>query len=224
MKVFAIVPVKNFESGKSRLASLLTVEERVKLSELFLDYTLNTLTNTSVISNVVVVSSDKRAEGIAKIHNAKFLQEKKNQGVNAAVALADVYISDYAVDATIVIPQDLPLLLPEDIERICTSAQEHEKCLVICPSLRFDGSNALLRRPPLLISTNYDNDSYNIHIKKAKASDAIIKIIKTERIMTDIDTVEDVINLIKINSRNKNNINKAVSFLTSKIKIFNLFV
>jgi 2-phospho-L-lactate guanylyltransferase len=217
------VPVKNFESGKSRLASLLTVEERVKLSELFLDYTLNTLTNTSAISNVVVVSSDKRAEGIAKIHNVKFLQEKKNQGVNAAVALADVYISEYAVDATIVIPQDLPLLLPEDIERICTSAQEHEKCLVICPSLRFDGSNALLRRPPLLITTNYDNDSYNVHIKKAKASDAIIKIIKTKRIMTDIDTVEDVINLIKINSRNKDNINKAVGFLTSKIKIFNLF-
>jgi 2-phospho-L-lactate/phosphoenolpyruvate guanylyltransferase len=223
LKVFAIVPVKNFESGKSRLASLLTVEERVKLSELFLDYTLNTLTNTSAISNVVVVSSDKRAERIAKIHNAKFLQEKKNQGVNAAVALADVYISEYAVDATIVIPQDLPLLLPEDIERICTSAQEHEKCLVICPSLRFDGSNALLRRPPLLITTNYDNDSYNVHIKKAKASDAIIKIIKTKRIMTDIDTVEDVINLIKINSRNKDNINKAVGFLTSKIKIFNLF-
>lgn len=224
MKVFAIVPVKNFESGKSRLASLLTVEERVKLSELFLDYTLNTLTNTSAISNVVVVSSDKRAEGIAKIHNAKFLQEKKNQGVNAAVALADVYISGYAVDATIVIPQDLPLLLPEDIERICTSAQEHEKCLVICPSLRFDGSNALLRRPPLLITTNYDNDSYNVHIKKAKASNAIIKIIKTKRIMIDIDTVEDVINLIKINSRNKDNINKAVGFLTSKIKIFNLFL
>jgi 2-phospho-L-lactate guanylyltransferase len=222
--VFAIVPVKNFESGKSRLASLLTVEERVKLSELFLDYTLNTLSNTSAISNVVVVSSDKRAEGIAKLHNAKFLQEKKNQGVNAAVALADVYISEYAVDATIVIPQDLPLLLPEDIERICTSAQEHEKCLVICPSLRFDGSNALLRRPPLLISTHYDNDSYNVHIKKAKASDAIIKIIKTKRIMTDIDTVEDVINLIKINSRNKYNINKAVGFLTSKIKIFNLFL
>jgi 2-phospho-L-lactate/phosphoenolpyruvate guanylyltransferase len=222
--VFAIVPVKNFESGKSRLASLLTVEERVKLSELFLDYTLNTLTNTSAISNVVVVSSDKRAEGIAKIHNAKFLQEKKNQGVNAAVALADVYISEYAVDATIVIPQDLPLLLPEDIERICTSAQEHEKCLVICPSLRFDGSNALLRRPPLLITTNYDNDSYNVHIKKAKASNAIIKIIKTKRIMIDIDTVEDVINLIKINSRNKDNINKAVGFLTSKIKIFNLFL
>ena len=222
--MFAIVPVKNFECGKSRLASLLTVEERVKLSELFLDCTLNTLTNTSTISNVVVVSCDKRAEGIAKIYDAKFLQEKKDQGVNSAVALADVYISEYDVDATIVIPQDLPLLLPDDIEHMCTSAQKHEKCLVICPSLRFDGSNALLRRPPLLITTNYDNDSYNVHIKKAKASDAIIKIIKTKRIMTDIDTVDDVVNLFKTNSINKDNINKAVGFLTSKIKIFNLFL
>ena len=216
MKVFAIVPVKNFECGKSRLASLLTVEERVKLSELFLDCTLNTLTNTSAISNVLVVSSDKRAEGIAKQYDAKFLQEKKDKGVNSAVALADVYISEYDVDATIVIPQDLPLILPEDIEYMCTLAQKYEKCLVICPSLRLDGSNALLRRPPLLITTNYDNDSYNIHIKKAKASNATVKIIKRKRIMTDIDTVEDVINLIKIYSINKETINKAVVFLKSK--------
>jgi 2-phospho-L-lactate guanylyltransferase len=170
------------------------------------------------------VSSDKRAEAIAKIYDAKFLQEKKDQGVNAAVALADVYISEYDVDATIVIPQDLPLLLAEDIEHMCTSALEHEKCLVICPSLRFDGSNALLRRPPLLITTNYDNDSYNIHIKKAKASNATVKIIKTKRIMTDIDTVEDVINLIKIYSINKGSINKAVVFLKSKTKNINLFL
>jgi 2-phospho-L-lactate/phosphoenolpyruvate guanylyltransferase len=216
LKVFAIVPVKNFECGKSRLASLLTAEERVKLSELFLDCTLNTLTNTSAISNVLVVSSDKRAEGIAKLYDAKFLQEKKDKGVNSAVALADVYISEYDVDATIVIPQDLPLILPEDIEYMCTLAQNNEKCLVICPSLRLDGSNALLRRPPLLITTNYDNDSYNIHIKKAKASNAIVKIIKRKRIMTDIDTVEDVINLIKIYSINKETINKAVVFLKSK--------
>jgi len=90
--------------------------------------------------------------------------------------------------------------------------------LVICPSLRFDGSNALLRRPPLLITTNYDNDSYNAHIKKAKALNATVKIIKTKRIMTDIDTVEDVINLIKFYSINKDSINKAVVFLKAKTK------
>ena len=213
LKVFAIVPVKNFERGKSRLQSLLTVEERIKLSELFLDLTLKTLTKTRVISQVVIVSSDKRADEIVKKYDAIFLGEKKDQGVNAAVALADTYISKYIVDASIVIPQDLPLLLPQDIERICKAAQSHERCLVICPSVRFDGSNALLRRPPLLLKTSYEHDSYNIHIKKAKALNASVRIIHIKRIMIDIDTIDDIRKLIKFSSRNK-----VVAFLKSKME------
>jgi 2-phospho-L-lactate guanylyltransferase len=213
LKIVAIVPVKNFERGKSRLASLLTVKERIKLSELFLDNTLNTLTKTPVISQSVIISSDKRAEEIVKKYDAIFLGEKKDKGVNAAVALADTHIPEYAVDASIVIPQDLPLLLPEDIECICTAAEKNERCLVICPSLRFDGSNALLRRPPLLLKTNYDNDSYNIHIKNAEASNACVKSIHIKRIMIDIDTIEDIIKLTEFSSTNK-----VVAFLKSKIK------
>jgi 2-phospho-L-lactate guanylyltransferase len=213
LKIVAIVPVKNFERGKSRLASLLTVKERIKLSELFLDNTLNMLTKTPVISQSVIISSDKRAEEIVKKYDAIFLGEKKDKGVNAAVALADTHISEYAVDASIVIPQDLPLLLPEDIECICTAAEKNERCLVICPSLRFDGSNALLRRPPLLLKTNYDNDSYNIHIKNAEASNACVKSIHIKRIMIDIDTIEDIIKLTEFSSTNK-----VVAFLKSKIK------
>ena len=213
LKIVAIVPVKNFERGKSRLASLLTVKERIKLSELFLDNTLNTLTKTPVISQSVIISSDKRAEEIVKKYDAIFLGEKKDKGVNSAVALADTHISEYAVDASIVIPQDLPLLLPEDIECICTAAEKNERCLVICPSLRFDGSNALLRRPPLLLKTNYDNDSYNIHIKNAEASNACVKSIHIKRIMIDIDTIEDIIKLTEFSSTNK-----VVAFLKSKIK------
>jgi 2-phospho-L-lactate guanylyltransferase len=213
LKVFAIVPVKNFERGKSRLQSLLTVEDRIKLSELFLDLTLSTLTKTPVISEVIIVSSDIRAEEIVKKYDAIFLGEKKDQGVNAAVALADTYISECIVDASIVIPQDLPLLLPEDIEYICAEAQNHERCLVICPSIRFDGSNALLRRPPLLLKTSYEHDSYNIHIKKAKALNATVKVIPIKRIMIDIDTIEDIRKIIKFSSANK-----VVAFLKSKMK------
>lgn len=213
LKVFAIVPVKNFERGKSRLQSLLTVEDRIKLSELFLDLTLNTLTKTPVISEVIIVSSDIRAEEIVKKYDAIFLEEKKDQGVNAAVALADTYISECIVDASIVVPQDLPLLLSEDIEYICAEAQNHERCLVICPSIRFDGSNALLRRPPLLLKTSYEHDSYNIHIKKAKALNATVKVIPIKRIMIDIDTIEDIRKIIKFSSANK-----VVTFLKSKMK------
>jgi 2-phospho-L-lactate guanylyltransferase len=197
LRVFAIVPVKSFERAKSRLASILEVAERAKLSELLLEDTLTGLNKSSSISEVVVVSSDRRAQEISNRHSAIFLREHEDCGVNRAIAFADSYCNKAQVDATIVIPQDLPLLRPIDIDMLCTSVEEHESCLVICPSMRYDGSNFLLRRPPMLVKTWYDNNSFYNHIKEAKEKGAELKIILSPRIMTDLDTVEDAQNLIE---------------------------
>lgn len=213
MKIFAIVPVKRLENGKSRLATFLSSTERIKLCELLLKDTLSTLKKTSRISEVIVVSSDVQAEKIAKRYDAKFLKEDKDSGVNEAVAFADGYCSEARATATLVIPQDLPLLLPEDIDRICESAEGYEKCLVICPSLRYDGSNALLRKPSLLLQTHYENNSYQTHLKLARDIGANVNVILSRRIMTDLDTVEDVQNLIKESS-----IHKAVMYLRSMVR------
>jgi 2-phospho-L-lactate/phosphoenolpyruvate guanylyltransferase len=213
LKIFAIVPVKRFENGKSRLAKVLSSAERIKLCELLLYDTLNTLKKTSMISEVILVSSDVRAEKIAKGYDVKFLKENTDSGVNAAVAFADDYCSDARATATIVIPQDLPLLLPEDIDSICESAREYEKCLVICPSHRYDGSNALLRKPSMLLQPHYDNNSYQMHLKLAREIGANIRVVLSERIMIDLDTVEDIQKLIKESSTHK-----AVKYLKSMVQ------
>jgi 2-phospho-L-lactate guanylyltransferase len=213
LKIFAIVPVKRFERGKSRLSSMLDVEERVELCELLLDDTLGTLNKAYAIAEVVVVSSDKRAQGISKRHDARFLKEYTEMGVNKAITIADDYCIGACANATIVIPQDLPLLKADDIDRICSIAEEHDKCLAICPSIRYDGSNALLRKPPQLIKTYYDNNSFDMHIKAAKEIRANLKIILSRRIMTDLDTIEDAQNLMK-----EPTMTKSVSYLRSKVK------
>lgn len=213
MKIFAIVPVKGFERGKSRLSSMLEVEERVELCELLLDNTLSTLNKASAICEVVVVSSDKRAQRISKRHDARFLREHAELGVNKAVTIANDYCIGARAHATLVIPQDLPLLIADDIDRICSIVKEHEKCLAICPSLRYDGSNALLRKPPQLINTYYDNNSFVMHIKAAKEIRANLKIILSRRIMTDLDTIEDAQNLMK-----EPTMTKSVRYLRSKVK------
>jgi 2-phospho-L-lactate guanylyltransferase len=213
LKISAIVPVKRFERGKSRLASMLDVVERVKLCGLLLDDTLSTINKAASISEVIVVSSDKRAEGISKTHGAVFLKEYVDRGVNKAVSIADNYCNAAGANATIVIPQDLPLLTPADIDMICNTAEEYEKCLAICPSLRYDGSNALLRRPSNLIKTYYDNNSFDMHIKAAKKIRANLKIILSRRIMTDLDTIEDAENLMK-----EPTMTKSIIYLRSKVK------
>jgi 2-phospho-L-lactate guanylyltransferase len=153
MKTFAIVPVKKFKNSKTRLSPMLTVDERIILSSFMLSNTLEVLAGTS-LAQVIVVSCDMRAQEIATMHGAKFLHEEKESGVNSAVAIADTYCIKEGADATIVVPEDLPLLDAIDITMVCELAENEANCIVICPSLRYDGTNVLLRKPPAAIGTH----------------------------------------------------------------------
>jgi 2-phospho-L-lactate/phosphoenolpyruvate guanylyltransferase len=198
MKTFAIVPVKRFENAKTRLSSMLDTEDRIRLSSLMLEDTLQILSVAPSLTQVIIVSADKRADEIATKHGAKFLPEEKENGVNSAVALADGYcIEKEAADASMVIPHDLPLLDTIVISKACELAEKESTCIVICPSVRYDGTNMLLRKPPSVIGTFYETDSYNMHVRTAIKLGIPVKPLLSKSLMYDIDTPEDALHLIK---------------------------
>ena len=192
MKTFAIVPSKMFANAKTRLSAVLGPEDRIRLSSLMLEHTLSVLSSVLSLHQIIVVSADRRAQEMTIRSNAKFLYERNESGVNSAVMLADKYCVDHGADATIVIPQDLPLLNVIDIERVCSLAENEKQCVVICPSLRYDGTNLLLRKPSCVMGTFYDRDSYVTHIHAACRQDILVKVFVSKKIMTDIDTPEDL--------------------------------
>jgi 2-phospho-L-lactate/phosphoenolpyruvate guanylyltransferase len=196
-KTFAIVPVKSFENAKTRLSSILDTDDRIRLSLLMLEDTLQVLSVVHLLTQVIIVSADMRVEEIAAKYGANFLLEEKESGVNSAVALADSYCMKEAADATMVIPHDLPLLESTDISKACELAEKESRCIVICPSLRYDGTNMLLRKPPSIIDTFYDADSYNMHVKAAIRLGIPVKHLFSKSLMHDIDTPEDALELIK---------------------------
>lgn len=214
MKTFAIVPVKRFENAKSRLSSMLDTQDRITLSSLMLEDTLQILSVAPPLTQVIIVSADKRADEIATKHGAKFLPEEKEKGVNSAVALADGYcIEKEAADATIVIPHDLPLLDSIVISKACELAEKESTCIVICPSVRYDGTNMLLRKPPSVIGTFYETDSYNMHVRTAIKLGIPVKPLLSKSLMYDIDTPEDALQLIK----EENVAAKSLEFIKSKL-------
>jgi 2-phospho-L-lactate guanylyltransferase len=217
MKIFALVPVKRFESSKSRLSSVLNVIERKELSQLLLTNTLSVLTEASTISEIVIVSSDEGAMEIARKNGAEVLRESEDHGVNAAIARADDYSIENGAEATVVIPQDLPLLVAADVNMICRKAESPDRCLVVCPSIRYDGSNALLRKPSRLLKTSYDQDSFNAHIRAATKSGIPIKVFLSKRIMLDLDTTEDLKILMHQQERCEIT-NLPLDYLKSKLK------
>jgi len=213
MKTFAIVPIKRFENAKTRLSSILDTDDRIRLSLLMLEDTLQILSVVHSLSQVITVSADKRVREIAVKYGANFLLEEKERGVNSAVALADSYCMKKAADATMVIPHDLPLLDSTDISKACELAENESRCIVICPSLRYDGTNMLLRKPPSIIATFYDADSYNMHVKAAIRLGIPIKRLLSKGLMHDIDTPEDALEVMKEETVTA----RSLEFIKSKI-------
>ncbi len=215
MNLFAIVPVKRFENAKTRLSSILDRDDRIHLSSLMLEDTLSTLSSSSSLMKVIIVSSDKRAEKFARKHGANFVNEGREKGVNSAVALAESYCIREAADATIIVPHDLPLLDEGDISKAQKLAEKESKCIVICPSRRYDGTNMLLRKPPSVIATFYGFDSYNMHIKTAASHGISIKYFLSESLMYDIDTPDDALQIIRAGLTSTS---QSIEFLKSKLK------
>lgn len=213
MKTFAIVPIKRFENAKTRLSSILDTDDRIRLSLLMLEDTLQILSAVHSLSQVITVSADKRVGEIAVKYGANFLLEEKERGVNSAVALADSYCMKKAADATMVIPHDLPLLDSTDISKACELAENESTCIVICPSLRYDGTNMLLRKPPSVIATFYDADSYNMHVKAAIRLGIPVKRLLSKGLVHDIDTPEDALEIMKEETVTA----RSLEFIKSKI-------
>jgi len=194
LRTGAIVPVKTFSKAKTRLN--LSYEKTEDLCKIMLEEVLQTISQSDIIKKIAIVSKDESAFKIGKKFGVAEIYDEKEQGVNSAVAMADKYFLDEGFDATIVFPQDIPLMQTEDI-RTLYDFQIHGKCVLVVPSRRFDGTNALFRSPIDVMETHYDEDSYKIHLTTANNKSAKSALVLIRRIMLDVDEPEDLQTILK---------------------------
>ncbi len=188
MKTSAIIPVKTFSNAKTRLD--LKGENKIDFCKLMLEEVLQTLSLTPKIDKIIVVSKDQEALELSKKFNAIQIVDDET-GVNDAISLADDFLQKNDFDASLVIPQDIPFLKTQDIDFLL-SFQHSPKSVLIVPSRRFDGTNALFRMPVNLMSTHYDEDSYKIHLTTGKSITSHTSLVFVRRIMMDIDNNDDL--------------------------------
>lgn len=188
MQIASVIPVKTFSKAKSRLG--LSQEKTQQLCKIMLDEVLSTISQSQA-NKIIMISRDEEAFGIAKKYNAVEIFEEKENGVNAAVALSEKYLKENGFDASIVFPQDIPLIRPQDIDTLI-QFQKTTQSLIVVPSRKFDGTNALLRSPFDVMETHYDEDSYKIHLTTAKSRNIPTSFVLINRMMWDIDDRSDL--------------------------------
>ena len=174
----------------------------------------------------IIIVSGERFEPMDEFGDIVLIKETDLNGVNNAIGLANRFIIDNEFSDSLIIPIDLPFLSATDLHDVIKTSRKFEKGICIVPSKRFDGTNVLLRKPSLVIDTFYDNNSFYNHVKTAAENNVSIEIIKNENLMIDMDTVDDVMEILgryntvldghKTDSGMKES--KSITFLKDKMK------
>lgn len=187
----ALIPVKNFSLGKTRLSAVLTAVERERLSTFMLHHVLQTLGKVGPLDLCAVVTGDERAAQIGREYGCEIFWERSPYELNQAIDWATITCESGGIKTLLVLPADLPLLERQEIEEILAQA-DPESGVVICPSKEGTGTNALLRTPPRAIPAFFGDKSFPLHCQAAKRLGLRCAVLSLPGISFDLDTPEDL--------------------------------
>ncbi len=192
MPLFAIVPVQRLENAKSRLASILSSNERRRLVIKSLSTVLAALGNSVAVDQIVVVSPD--AEVLQQANGPKLVAlEQRGRGLNQAIRMGRERALKQGADALLVVLGDLPLLTSTEIDRLI--AVSTGSAVTLAPDRHGHGTNALILRPPDVMEPSFGVDSFQIHSADARHRKLSISVVELNGTAFDVDTIDDLIDL-----------------------------
>ena len=191
MTLWAIVPVKPLRRGKSRLAGILSEEEREELNRSLLQRTLKTLSELKELEEVLVVSRDPQVLAIARTFSARTVREDGPLQLNTSLQRATVIAQVYATRGVLVLPADLPLVSRGDVLALIERAVD-PPVVVIAPDRHGKGTNALLISPAGLIKYDFGENSFQRHCELVKKAGARLEVVDLPSLGLDLDVPEDL--------------------------------
>jgi 2-phospho-L-lactate guanylyltransferase len=191
MKTFAIVPVKRFGQGKTRLADALPARSRVALMQAMVTDVLIALRRSELVDAVIVVTGEPIAEQIAINYNAEALMDPRDLGHSEAAALGISVAQSRGAERVILLPADVPTIDPAEIDGLLTTAPEGREVIIV-PDRHGAGTNALILTPPDVMETSFGDGSRARHAAAAEAAGAAVYEAEPATIVLDVDTGDDL--------------------------------
>lgn len=140
---WALVPVRRLGDAKSRLSPVLSPQARAHLQRGMLADVLAALAQTRRTVNTALVSADPEVAEIGRLHGAEIIEEARSRGLNAAVTCASEALTRRGSSLFIVLPADVPLADPAEIDQAISLACSIDATVVV-PDRRADGTNGLV--------------------------------------------------------------------------------
>jgi len=193
--IWAVVPVKDFQTAKQRLRAVLAPDERHALARAMLEDVLAALARVRELDRLVLVTREPQVVVLARRFGAVILSESSNRGQTAAVERALTEARRQGASAVLALPGDVPLIVPADVEAILRAGEQAD--VVLVPSRDGRGTNAVWLRPFAPLPLRFGEDSLRFHWCAARERALRTVILDLPRVALDVDAPEDLSELAR---------------------------
>lgn len=192
MTTWALIPVKGFQAGKSRLAQVLAPLERSRLARDLFEGVSSGLLACNEIDQVAVVTDSEEVRQMARRLGMIALSDTtKKTHLGDVVDQALTELIGLGATRVVVCMSDLPSLKAAEIARIVRALDDAD--CVIVPDLAQQGTNVLGLRSPHLTTTCFGHeDSFARHRAAAQAQGLRVNVLLSPTLGFDIDEPHDL--------------------------------
>ena len=185
--IVAVVPMKPLNRSKTRLASVLSEQQRADLSLSMFSRVIAAA--NAALGVVWVVGGDDAVRDTAERLGALW-REDPGEDLNDSLSIAFDEACKKGL-SPIYLPADLPFVTAADIEKVVQASGGGET-LTLSPAQQDGGTNAMLvpqcmSFPPLL-----GKDSFSLHERQAASQGIPYAVCLSEGLGLDLDTPDDL--------------------------------
>lgn len=184
---WALVPIKTFDTAKTRLEGVLTRKECAGLAERMAMDVLRALTACPAITGIAVLSDEPGLATWAETATVRLIPEQATEHLASLAGAAGLLAAD-GVRTLMVLPGDLPTLSAADVQAVVDA---HHGGITVCPA-HDGGSNAVVLTPPDAMPFLYGPDSAARHLAAAAGLGLTATRLDLPAFARDIDTADDV--------------------------------
>ena len=184
-----ILPVKRLDQAKQRLGEHFSEEGRAEIARALLEDALKLCQSTTGFLTWWVISPDREVLDRATTYGCYGITDNAAT-LNQALAYAAQVVASEGAESATVIQSDAPLAYGGDLRELLDTGETSE--LVVVPSGKDGGTNALYMSPPTLMEPRFGPQSLHAHMSLASRLGHRCSVLVLPRLGLDIDTIEDV--------------------------------
>ncbi len=190
-----LVPIKDTQFSKQRLAGTLNQRQRQALMHVMLEDVLSAIAPLASRAPCVLVTIDPFAQTLADQYNMRTLDDGALAGHTGAVDGGRKRLADEGAGGFLTMPGDIPLVTTQDIAHLL-DVHNWERGFTISPAADEMGSNAIACSPPLAVPLRFGDNSFFPHLDAARQANLTPNIQKLAGFATDVDAPADIKRLL----------------------------